>query len=277
MDTIETTISQAEEYPLQKVVLPAMLWDVVAVAIQGTSHQKINVPCQDAVYWQISPKGTLVIAIADGAGSASLAEIGAEIVVRQAVDHLCSSEVELADINNLAWQEMLMGAFRSALAAVVAEADARQMPLREFASTLIVTLSTPDFVLAGHIGDGASVVGDDEGNVYLLTGPQNGEYANETTFLVSPDALATIQLVKWPKPARHLALFSDGLQMLALTMPVAHPHAPFFSPLFRFVSSRPKEGEAQLRKFLTTPPVTDRVDDDLSLVLAVLIDGKGTT
>ena len=277
MDAIEKAISQTEEGSLPEVFLSALSWEVVAVAVQGTSHHRNNVPCQDAVHWRISPKDALVIAVADGAGSASLAEIGAEIAVRQAVEHLCSSEMTLADGTDLAWQGMLMGAFQSALAAVVAEADTRQMPLREFASTLMITLSTPDFVLVGHVGDGASVAGDDDGSVFLLTGPQNGEYANETTFLVSPGALATAQLVKWPKPARHLALFSDGLQMLALTMPGAHPHAPFFSPLFRFISSRPKEGEAQLRKFLTTPPVTDKADDDLSLVLAVLVDGERTT
>jgi len=253
------------------------LWNVIAVAVKGTAHQKVDVPCQDAIYWQISPEGALVIAVADGAGSASLAKIGAEIAVRQAVEYLCSSELTLVDVINNDWHALLTGAFQSALAAIVVEAETRQTALREFASTLIVTLATQDFVLAGHIGDGASVVGDDDGNVYLLTGPQNGEYANETTFLVSPDALATVQLVKWPKAARYLALFSDGLQMLALTMPGAHPHAPFFSPLFQFISSRPQEGEAQLRKFLTTPPVTDRADDDLSLVLAVLIDGEAET
>lgn len=277
MDVVENAISQIEKEPLPEAVQPVKRWEVVAVAVQGTSHHKINVPCQDAVHWQISPKDALVIAVADGAGSASLAEIGAKIAVRKAVEHLCSSEMILADGIDLAWQGMLMGAFQFALAAVVAEAGIRQMPLREFASTLIVTLSTPDFVLVGHIGDGASVVGGDDGSVCLLTGPQNGEYANETTFLISPDALATAQLVKWPKKARHLALFSDGLQMLALTMPGAQPHAPFFSPLFRFISSGPQEGEAQLRNFLTTPPVTDRADDDLSLVLAVLIDGERTT
>lgn len=254
--------------------MDTVLWGVAAVTVQGTAHKKVDVPCQDAIHWQISPAGALVIAVADGAGSATQAETGAAIAVRRAVEYLCTSEITLADIIENDWQILLMGAFQSVLAAIVAEADTSRTPLREFASTLIVTLATPDFVLAGHIGDGASVVGDNEGNIRLLTGPQNGEYANETIFLVSPDALATVQLVKLQKTVRHLALFSDGLQMLALTMPGAHPHVPFFSPLFRFISSTPQEGEAQLREFLTTPPITDRADDDLSLILAVLIDGE---
>ena len=71
----------------------------------------------------------------------------------------------------------------------------------------------------------------------------------------------------------HIAILSDGLQMLALKIPEYMPHAPFFSPLFRFVAEVTDETEAkeQLEAFLRSPRVRKRTDDDLTLLLATLV------
>jgi hypothetical protein len=68
-----------------------------------------------------------------------------------------------------------------------------------------------------------------------------------------------------------LALFSDGLQMLALKMPPGTPHPPFFAPLMRFVAQTRDRATAEehLRGFLQSPRIAERADDDLTLVLAV--------
>ncbi|NJK69758.1 MAG: protein phosphatase 2C domain-containing protein, partial [Microcoleus sp. SU_5_3] len=56
-------------------------WQVVAASVTGTSHEKRSQPCQDAHCWRLLPNNVLAAAVADGAGSAALAEIGAKIAV----------------------------------------------------------------------------------------------------------------------------------------------------------------------------------------------------
>jgi hypothetical protein len=48
----------------------------------------------------------------------------------------------------------------------------------------------------------------------------------------------------WRGVPRHVAVFSDGLPMLALKMPVGSPHAPFFMPLFHFMATMPDATDA---------------------------------
>ncbi len=133
-------------------------------------------------------------------------------------------------------------------------------------------VATGELVVAVQVGDGAVVIGDDRDKITSLTVPDRGTHANETTFLISPHALETAQIKVWPGAIAHLAIFSDGLQRLALNMQSGEPHQPFFSPLFRFVAQVTDETVAQeeLIEFLQSPRVTQRTDDDLTLLLAAL-------
>ena len=66
--------------------------------------------------------------------------------------------------------------------------------------------------------------------------------------------------------------------MLALRMPQGVPHPAFFAPLLRLLAAAPEGNHAneQLSGFLRSPQVTQRVDDDLTLVLAVpAVGAKG--
>jgi hypothetical protein len=89
----------------------------------------------------------------------------------------------------------------------------------------------------------------------------------------SPEALTTAQVTVWHGAPAHIAVLSDGLQMLALKMPEGTPHAPFFSPVFRFVENATEETEAQeqFAAFLGSPRITARTDDDVTLMLATLV------
>jgi hypothetical protein len=62
--------------------------------------------------------------------------------------------------------------------------------------------------------------------------------------------------------------------MLALQMPAAEPHHGFFAPLFQFVSQQAdkEKGNESLAGFLASSRVRERADDDLTLVLATLIE-----
>lgn len=249
-------------------------WRVLAASVRGTSHEKVGQLCQDAHHWEKLPEGILVAAVADGAGSATLGKVGAIVASQTAVEtiRLKVATPRLPE-DEQEWQLLLTNAVVAAKTAVEAEAVACSMTARDLATTLIIVVATPKFIAAAQIGDGVAVASDGEGNIIALTAPQRGEYINETTFLVSPNALDTAQMTLWRGTAANIALLSDGLQMLALEMTDGRPHVPFFSPLFNFMADVTDEAEAkdQLVAFLRSPRITERTDDDLTLLLATLV------
>ncbi len=246
-------------------------WAVLAAAVRGTSHEKNGQPCQDAVAWRLNREGTLLAAVADGAGSARLGEVGSETATRAVLDHLeAAPELPAFGQDPPAAQARLRAAFQAARDALSAEADRRQARAAELATTLLVCVAGRGQVWAAQVGDGAVVLAGEDGTWRALTRPAAGEYLNETVFLTSATALEQLQVVAWNGTARALALFSDGLQRLALKLPEATPHAPFFQPLFEWFG---RAGDApaareQLEAWLRSPRVTERTEDDLTLLLA---------
>lgn len=248
-------------------------WRVVPASVPGTSHEKRGLPCQDAHHWNRLSQGILVAAVADGAGSAPLGEVGAAIAVQTAVETLGTKAIAQPEFHDdRSWETLLSETLQTAQSAIAQEASTRDVAIRDLATTLILVVATPELVAVAQVGDGAAVVGDPQGNLIALTAPDCGEYANETTFLISQTALKTAQIRVWRGEALHLALFSDGLQRLALKFPEGTPHQPFFNPLFHFVTHIPDEASAkhQLLEFLRHPRITDRTDDDLTILLATL-------
>ena len=243
-------------------------WQVVAASVTGKSHEKHNIPCQDAQGYKRLSNNQLIFAVADGAGSAKLADLGANIAVKIALETL-EKQINSVDIN-VVWEDYLKLALNEALTAIQNESVTQEIEVRELATTLIIGIATPELVAVAQVGDGAIVVEDKTGNILELTIPASGEYLNETVFLVSSNAIETAQINLWLGQPKYLAAFSDGLQMLALKMPEGKPHHPFFSPLFKFVETITDETDAQeqLMGFLRSPRLTQRTDDDLTLILA---------
>jgi Protein phosphatase 2C len=247
------------------------VWRVAGASVPGAGHLRSGLPCQDDHCWQVETDGVLIAAVADGAGSASHAEEGARAAVRAAVDQAATIWRTLAPREREEWDHLLQGAFIVARLAVQSAAKTLGRPIHDLATTLLLAVATPDQTAAAQIGDGAVVARLAGEGLTALTRPPVTEHLNETTFLTSDDALSEMQFALCDEPARGLAMLSDGLQMLALKMPQGEPHAPFFAPLLRFTAAaaEPERAEEQLRKFLQSPGVAQRTDDDLTLLLAV--------
>ncbi|WP_410175081.1 PP2C family serine/threonine-protein phosphatase [Nodularia spumigena] len=246
-------------------------WRVVAASVCGTSHIRNKQLCQDAHHWQLLPSNVLVIAAADGAGSASQGKVGAMVAVETAIENLSLQEItpdSLAD--DAIVQSLLNEALLAAKKAVEDEAVACSKQPQDLATTLIIMVATPDMVAVVQIGDGLAVAKDHMGNLVALTIPDNGEHINETTFLTSPDALDTAQMRLWRESIVNIGVLTDGLQMLALNMVLGEPHKPFFFPLFDFVENAEDQtlAKEQLVRFLGSERITQRTDDDLTLILA---------
>ena len=219
-------------------------------------------------------KGTLLVgAVADGAGSAPHGDQGAQVAARRAVETLAESACNLKPSDDDdQWNRLLLSAMEVARGYVGVSAAVRNKPARQLATTLILFAAMPDMVAAAQIGDGAIVLQDQGGKVRSLTCPQSGEYINTTTFLVSPDAFKSVQHKIWRGAYTSIAALTDGLQMLALTMPEGLPHPQFFAPLFAFLDNarNTDEAVAELDSFLRSEKITNRADDDLTLMLATI-------
>lgn len=266
--TVETT-------PVETVAQEVgSIWQVAGAAVRGVSHERQDLPCQDALGYIRLPGDVLLITIADGAGSASYSDLGAQAAVADALCVLEDALTEGLPAEPEQWRAVFQTAAQSAAAAVVALAQSAEHAPRNYASTLTMVAVWPGGLAAAQIGDGAVVAEDEEGRLFAATRLQRGEYANETHFLIEHDALDHMVIDVFAQPIRALAVMSDGLIRLALKLPEQEPHMPFFTPLFRFLRAAEDEDSAggQLAKFLASERVNARTDDDKSLVLAARLE-----
>jgi hypothetical protein len=249
----------------------AAAWRVVGAAVPGVSHLRLVLPCQDVQAVRVLASGDLLVAMADGAGSARLSDQGAACAVDAALDALAARLEDSRPESQVAWELLLLEVFAASRQAVLALADEGQESAREYASTLTCVVVTADQLAIGQIGDGAVVGIDQDGVMFTATRLQRGEYANETHFITQNDALEQVVISVRAHVLRGVAVMSDGLIRLALKMPSQDPHEPFFQPLFRFVSALDEVQDAagQLAAFMSSERVNSRTDDDKTLVLAV--------
>lgn len=244
-----------------------MVWSVLGESVRGTSHRAGDTPCQDAFRSSTfgPEKDWLVVVVADGAGSASHSEVGSSLACAEFI-HQCQS----LDPLTLNKQQEIIDLFSIVRNKLIAQAELLQIKLRDLACTALVAIVGPTTAIFAQIGDGGIVVGDGQ-FTRIVFWPETTGYANETDFLTDEQFATTLRFEIMTTPISEFALFSDGLQRLALDFASKVPHPPFFRPLF--AGFRNAADTLLLvepfRAFLDSPAVNDRTDDDKTLVLAI--------
>jgi serine/threonine protein phosphatase PrpC len=261
--------------------MAAPLWRVVGASVAGTSHITLGRACEDDHAALLLPDGGVVVAIADGAGSASRAAEGSacavETVVAVVRDRLAGAP---APTHSDAWQPWLTDVFGEVRAAVERlaanpEVGSPPTPLRELATTLLVLVATADWLAVAQVGDGAVVVQRTDQTLETVTTPDHGEYVNQASFLTDAAYAAELQCtVRDVRDVAGMALFTDGLERLALVTTTNEAFAPFFRPLFAF-ATEPDADTDEVERFLTSDRVCRRTDDDKTLVLVVRAAADG--
>lgn len=214
------------------------------------------------------PLPLLSLFVADGAGSASHAAEGAEAAIQAAASFIeQTAGLRLDD-------ETATECVAAVRASIHARAEASGLTGRDYACTFLGVLSSPSATLAMQVGDGGIVL-DVGAGLELSIPPMNGEYANMTRFVTDEDALDALTTMIYPAPASRVAVFSDGLERLAIDLSSLRPHAPLFERLFTVLGKASKaadeEVRAALERFLNSPAVNERTDDDKTLAMAVRI------
>lgn len=241
-------------------------WRVLGARATGSSHQKRGQPCQDAWVAAHCPGNVLAVAVADGAGSASHAEVGARLAVARAVGAVFDRTL-LPHTGGV--HAMLADAFACARDELEHHAAQTGLRLRDLAATLTVVIAMPDCLGVAMTGDGLVAALEPDGSLLARTQPQRGEYANETHFLTGPQGDAPGLLEVYPAAAG-FAVLTDGLLPVASDLRSGEPHAGFFRPFFDALHAGPVTSvtTAHLAEFLESPRLRERVDDDLTLVVA---------
>jgi len=247
-----------------------VLWRYAAGQATGTAHEKLGKPCQDRfACTTVDAHGTLIAVVADGAGTAEHAHIGAEIAVTTV-----SSIAQLAArAGRRDFSDVLREGASLARQRILEAAADRKLAPRDLACTLLAVIVAPMGAAALQIGDGVIVVGDKPLSWRWVFWPQKGEYANTTYFLSDEQALARAEVQVLDDGVLDVALMSDGLEQLAVHFASRKAHDPFFRPVFAPLHAEREDGESArlsqgLGALLASPPVRQRTDDDATLVIA---------
>lgn len=210
----------------------------------------------------------LCVIVSDGAGSSSHGGEGASLVCRMLSTAVCdwiSDEEGLPPDNQIhEWIDLV----RDRIALV---AEKRELTKRQFASTLIALVVRGEELLALQVGDSA-LIARRAGQWEAICWPENGEFAS-TTYFVTDDPEPRLQIVR--KAAGDFdafAVFSDGIENIALHHANQEPHARFFDPMIKPVDQSAERGRlaglsAALGRYLDGPAICERTDDDKTLVL----------
>ena len=241
-------------------------WQVLGDRVTGTAHVKRAIPCQDAFdFERFGPDdGWLIVAVADGAGSASHSEVGSRLACDELVRHV----VELPAGTDYAQLDMAR-AFAAAREVISAKAAELGLRPRDLATTALLAVVGPESAVFGQIGDGAIVIGD--GSEYrTVFWPEIEEFANVTNFLTESEFEKHLLTARLPESIRDVALMTDGVQWLALDFALRQPHPDFFRPLFGHLrtATDTKDLRAPFRSFLDSDRVNEKTDDDKTLLLA---------
>jgi hypothetical protein len=250
-------------------------WRAVATSVIGTSHSKTGIPCQDSHRLEIlTDLGPVVVLIAsDGAGSASRSEEGSARACQELLDNIRLYIEEGGALKDVR-RELASTWIENAAEAVQQAANEEGLALREFACTLLAAVVSDEHALFLQIGDGAIVFwarGEDDW--CIASWPQHGEYLNTTRFLTEPTSREAFEFTLAALPVYELAVFTDGIEGLVLHYATQTVHSPFFDGMFLAVRGSEAAGfnaelSQQLASYLSSPAITERADDDITLLMA---------
>jgi hypothetical protein len=251
------------------------MWKVLAKSVQGLSHKRLQTVCQDACQTAVCLVGqqpVLVLAAADGAGSAEHSDVGSQIacrVIHEIVSARLQDQSELLPVERgeaVAWYEQVRSELQR-------EAERLAVPTRQLACTLLVAVIGESGAAFCQIGDGAIVIRD-QGELRPVFWPQSGEYANTTNFVTSSRIEQDLMFEWSDLSLGDVSMFTDGLQSVALNYANRQAHQPFFTPLLDALRQHaaPEELLGPLQSFLESKNLADRTDDDLTLILATRIN-----
>lgn len=250
-------------------------WRYAHASATGAAHAAQNTICQDRFACRVIETATgevLIAAVADGAGSTTSGQVGAEIAceffVEQASKFLKSANSSVESLTEEFGKRWIVYLQEKIAAVALAE----EKPWREFASTFVGAVVGRSGAAFYQIGDGAivySVSGAAESYCFGIE-PAESEYVNMTDFITDAAASQRLRFASVTEAIEDLILFSDGIFAVAVDYQTTKPHEPFLMPMMAPLrTGKNIDGlNEKLEKFLASPQIDKKTDDDKTIILA---------
>lgn len=264
-------------------------WRTAQASAIGLAHINQNTSCQDRLLCRvINANGgeVLVAVIADGAGSAEKGFQGAEIACKLFIDEI-SAFLDSANASVKSLTEDFGKRWITYFQQKVAEtAQADGKTVRDYASTLVAAVIGANYAVFYQIGDGGIVISDCglPESYRFAVAPAESEYVNMTDFVTDETASERLRYNLVEETIEDLILFSDGIFPVAVDYQTNQPHEPFLIPMIaplRNSNSSSTNGNGaggdlneKLEKFLASPKLNDKTDDDKTIILASRVKTK---
>lgn len=253
------------------------MWKYGFASAAGAFHLKSSTPCQDASRVEVvvdAGGAEVLLAVAsDGAGSATLAQLGSTLACDMFIDEV-KSRIECGNARSILADNFIAEWVDKFRRLAFGWSHDESVRIQDLACTLLAAVVWSDRAVYFQIGDGAIVESrrDEPDRYTVACWPQQGEYANMTNFLTDADAAEKVVREERSGAIDEVAIFTDGIQRLALDYRSRSAHAPFFAPLFAWLRPRPggysQELSDSLGVYLNSEKINSRTDDDKTLVLA---------
>jgi len=250
-------------------------WRYAHASAAGAAHVNQNRVCQDRLVCRAieTDRGEILIAaVADGAGSTTNGQIGAEIACEyffeQTAKFLKSKNASVESLNGEFGRHWITYLQEKIANAALEE----KKPMREFAATLIGAVVGENGAAFYQIGDGGVVysVSGNPGSYCFGVEPAESEYVNMTDFITDATAAERLRFTFVEEAIEDLILFSDGIFAVAVDYQTTNPHEPFLMPMIAPLRiGKDINGlNEKLEKFLASSKINEKTDDDKTIILA---------
>lgn len=245
------------------------VWRTAAASATGSSHLNRRAGCDDWFAVQ-EIGGNLIAVVADGMGSVLFGAVGARVATKAVLEVLSAGAGTTTKPRQL--RDLMRTAVGEAQARIEATAAELSCQSRDLATTLACAVVKDSILAWGQVGDCGLVTYSPSG-WRVRTRVEKSGYANETTALGLGSELLFVG-VDDLEPVEALALFSDGLERIALIK--QQPYCRFLDPLKTFVADGGEALDQKLEQLLESDRFRRATDDDATLIVAHRTSSRST-
>jgi len=252
-------------------------WRIAHASAIGQAHINQNTSCQDRFACQTvetTDEGEVLIAVvADGAGSTTDGQIGAqiacEIFTKEVSDFLSAKAASVKSLT-ADFGRLWISYFQQKIAEI---SLANKKELRDYASTFVGAVIGETCAVFYQVGDGGivfSTSGDAKSYRFAIA-PVETEYVNVTEFVTDETAVESLRFELIEETVEDLILFSDGIYAVAVDYQNNQPHEPFLMPMIaplRNGNGAINGLNEKLENFLASAKINEKTDDDKTIILA---------
>jgi serine/threonine protein phosphatase PrpC len=250
-------------------------WRIAHASAIGLAHINQNTECQDRFACRAvkTAEGEVLIAVvADGAGSTTDGQIGAEVACRifaeEISDFLSMNDASVKSLN-ADFGRRWISYFQQKIGET---AEQNKKELRDYASTLVGAVIGENSAVFYQIGDGGIVFSASgaPASYRFAIAPVEAEYVNVTDFVTDETAAARLRFEFVEEKIEDLILFSDGIYAVAVDYQNNKPHEPFLMPMIAPLRNGASGNSLneKLENFLASPKINEKTDDDKTIILA---------